>query len=61
MVTAVLPDACLQLSGFSTDLGSDTVSLTIDTLNGVTYMLQSSIDLEDLEDGEVICWLRLPV
>ena len=60
VVTAVLPDACLQLSGFSADLGSDTVTLTIDTLNGVTYMLQSSIDLEDWEDGEVISGYDYP-
>jgi uncharacterized repeat protein (TIGR01451 family) len=53
-VTAVLPDACLQLTDFSADTVAGTVSLGFDTLDGVTYMLQSSLDLEDWMDGPLI-------
>jgi autotransporter-associated beta strand protein len=53
-VIAVLPDACLQLTDYSIDTGAGTVSLSIDAIDGVTYMLQSSLDLVDWTDGEII-------
>ena len=53
-VTAVLPDGQLQLDSFTVDPGSGTVTLGIDTLYGVTYMLQSSLNLIDWTNGEIL-------
>lgn len=51
-VTAVLPGACPALTVFTTDLVNDEITLGLDAVQDVRYLLQQSTDLENWFDLE---------